>query len=78
MCIFPTSGEYTSVTNYNKKNMKTILQLTIVSLTLLICQNSFSQSLIDEGKIWSIKSGLYPPWGGETVGTRLIQSRLKP
>jgi hypothetical protein len=50
--------------------MKTTLRLIIISMTLLISLQSFSQTIIDEGKNWSIKEGYYPPSGGYTFGTK--------
>jgi len=53
--------------------MKTTLRLVIISLTLLLSLHSFSQSLIEEGKNWSIKEGYYPPTGGNSYGTKLYK-----
>lgn len=50
--------------------MKTTLRLIIFSMTLFISLQSFSQTLIAEGKNWSIKNGYYPPSGGSTYGTK--------
>ncbi len=41
-------------------NMKTILKLTIIHFAFFLYNYSFSQSLIEEGKNWSIVKGVAP------------------